>query len=258
MPFAQVGLLDADAYGIAQREAAAGRLSDDFVVRLVEDEEIALDVAHVCQSLDVRFVQFYVGAPVGQPRYVSVEFLADVFLHELHHFVLDRGAFRFGRYHLAFRGVFAKPFERLFVRRLAAVQVAGQQPVHHHVGIAPDGRGEVRVVGECQPVVADVVGRIVGFGHRADGHRRHGVLFGRALDLFQQFVHLFRHGAAFRGAEYPSETQDELTETVELLLVGGVVYAVHHRAGRAAALVVRARTFGLHRTPAEFRHAPVG
>ena len=44
------------------------------------------------------------------------------------------------------------------------------------------------VVGEGQSVVADVVGGVVGFGHRTYGQRRDDVLFGAALDLLEELM----------------------------------------------------------------------
>ena len=121
----------------------------------------------------------------------------------------------------------------------------------HHVGIAADGRGEVGVVGEGQTVVADVVSGVEGLGHRAHGHRRHGVLLGRTLDRGQQLVELLGHGAPLLRLEDVAEAEDELPETVELLLARGVVYAVDHRALEHAALLAAALA-------AELRHAAVG
>ena len=109
----------------------------------------------------------------------------------------------------------------------------------------------MRVVGKGQSVVADVVGRIVGLGHRANGHRRDGVLLGGAFDLFEEFVHLLGHGAALRGFEDMPEAEDELAEAVAFLLARGVVHAVNHRALRSAAALGPAFA-------AEFSHAAVG
>ena len=41
----QVGTFHADAYGVAQRHAAACRAADDLVIGFVELEEITFDVA---------------------------------------------------------------------------------------------------------------------------------------------------------------------------------------------------------------------
>ena len=199
----------------------------------------------------MRVVELDIDAPFGETRDVAVELLADVLLHELDHLVLDRGAFGLGGDDFAVRGPDAQLLDGLLFDRLAALQVVGQQPVDHHVGIAADGRGEVRVVGECQTVVADVVGRVVGLGHRTHGHRRDGILFGRALDLLEQLVHLLGHGAALRGLEDVAEAEDELPEAVEFLLARGVVYAEDHRAGHGPTLFVAA-------VGAELRHAAVG
>ena len=197
------------------------------------------------------FVQLDIDAPFGEPRNVPVELLADALLHEFDHLVLDRGAFGLGGDHLAFRSAGAQIFERRLVCRLLACEVTRQQAVHHHVRIAADGRREMRIVGECEAVVADVVGRIKGFCHRAYGHRRYGVLLGRVLDLGEKLVQLLGHGTALGGFEDMSEAEDELPEAVQLLLARRVVDAVNHRTFDGAALVGLAFA-------AELRDAAVG
>ena len=144
----------------------------------------------------------------------------------------------------------AELFELLLVGRLAAVEVAGQQAVDHHVGVAADGRGEVGVVGERQAVVADVVGGVERLGHRPHGHGRNHVLLARALHLGEQLVHFAGYGAAARRLEYAAEAEDERAEAVEFLLARGVVHAEDHRARHAARAHLAPR--------AELRHAAVG
>ena len=197
------------------------------------------------------FVQLDIDAPFGEPRNVPVELLADALLHEFDHLVLDRSAFGLGGNHFAFRSAGAQIFERRLVCRLLACEVTRQQAVHHHVGIAADGRREMRIVGECKAVVADVVGRVKGFCHRTHGHRRHGVLLGRTFDLGEELVQLLGHGPPARGLEDVPEAEDELPEAVEFLLARGVVHAVDHRALRRAAALGPAFA-------AELRHAAVG
>ena len=109
----------------------------------------------------------------------------------------------------------------------------------------------MRVIRECQAVVTDVVGRVIGFGHRAYGHRRDGVFLGCPLYLLEEFVHLFGHGAALRGLEDVSEAEDELPETIEFLLARDIVHAVNHRAFYRTVFVGLAFA-------AEFRYAAVG
>ena len=230
----QIGALDADAHGIAQREAPARRAARHGVFGRIEVVEIVVHVAHGHQPFDVVLVDLDEDAPLGDARYVAGELLAQACLHELHHLVFDRGAFGLGGDHFAFRGVLAQRFECRLVGRLAAFEVACQQAVHHHVGIAADRRSEVGVVGEGQSVVADVVGGVVGFGHRTYGQRRDDVLFGAALDLLEELVHLLGDGTALGGFEDVPEAQDELPEALQLVDVRFVVDAVDHRAARLA------------------------
>ena len=182
---------------------------------------------------------------------MSLELLADVLFHKFDHLVFDRRAFRLGGHDLAVRSACAEVFQFRFVGRLAAREVMRQQTVDHHVGVAADRRREVRVVGERQTVVSDVVGRVIGFGHRAHGHRRHGVFLRGSLYLFEELVQFLGYGAALRSLEDVPEAEDELPEAVEFLLARGVVHAVDHRALRRAAALGPAFA-------AELRHAAVG
>lgn len=127
-----------------------------------------------------------VHAPVAHARDMAVEELADFILHELHHFVLDRGAFGFGGDHFPLRGVYAEFLEGVAVGRFASFEVAGQQPVDHHVRVAADRRGEMRVVGESEAVMTDVVGRVESLGHRTYGEVRNDVFLDASFGLSQQ------------------------------------------------------------------------
>ena len=101
---------------------------------------------------------------------------------------------------------------------------------------------------ECQSVVADVVGRVVGFGHRPDGECRDDILFGLALDAPEELVHLLGDGTPLGGLEDMAEAEDELPEVLQLVDVRFVVDAIDHRAVRLAA----------PHLPAELRDAAVG
>ena len=96
--------------------------------------------------------------------------------HPFRLFVLDGGSFGGYRQLFAVGAVLTSLFQTVSHglltargRLLAAQQVLAHEPVNHHIRIAADGGCEMRIVGESQTVVPDVVGRIYGFGHRADG-----------------------------------------------------------------------------------------
>ncbi len=125
----------------------------------------------------------------------------------------------------------------------AAVEVAFQQAVDHEVGVAADGGGEVGVEGECQAVVADVVGAVVGFGHGADGDGVDHVLLAAAGDVLEEAVVAVGQGFAAGGLHAEAQFGDKLDEGVQLLGVGFVVDAVDE--GFGGVLVFRfAYVFG--------------
>ena len=91
------------------------------------------------------------------------------------------------------------------------VEVLREQAVHHHVGVAADGRGEVRVVVEGQAVVADVVHGVACLLHGADGDGLDEVLLLLALYVVQQVVDGFGYiGLRARGTQLVAEAGDEL------------------------------------------------
>ena len=73
-------------------------------------------------------------------------------------------------------------------RCLDVLKIKFQQAVHHQVGVAADGGGEVGVVGEGEAVVADVLGAVVGLGHGADGDGVDHVLLAAASDILEETV----------------------------------------------------------------------
>ncbi len=111
--------------------------------------------------------QLHEQTPFGDSGDETVELLIYLVGHEFHHFVFDRRPFGLGSPNFAFRRVFAEIFVILLVYRFAAVEIVLQQTVHHHVGVAADGRGEVGVIVERKTVVPYVVRGVDGFRHGA-------------------------------------------------------------------------------------------
>ena len=73
----------------------------------------------------------------------------------------------------------------------ATCQIAFQQTVHHHIRITADRRSEVCIIIHCQPVVTDIIRRIVGFLHGTDSQSLHQIFFRFTLYTIQQFIDPF-------------------------------------------------------------------
>ena len=165
----EIGAEDTDLDGVAQMEDPAGGLAAGFVFFFVEFEPVEVDVTQRDHAFDLRGFDLHIDAPLRQAADVTFEQAADLVLHIFHHLVLDGGALGVGGDLLAHRAVFAAVFVVEFVLRGGAVHIHRQQAVDHHIGIAADGRGEVRIELESQAVVPHIVGGIARAGHAAQG-----------------------------------------------------------------------------------------
>ena len=107
--------------------------------------------------------------------------------------------------------------------------------MHHQVGIATDGRSEVRVVVERQSVVSDVVGRVFRLLHGADGYGFDKVLLFASLHLVQQSVDGCRY-ILFGSycTNLVTESGNEARQVFQLFGVGQVVNAVGQHFGLLA------------------------
>jgi hypothetical protein len=87
--------------------------------------------------------------------------------------------------------------------RLAlAVELHLEQPVNQEVGIAPDGRGEVRVAGGGQREVPVVGLRVAGLAHRTQHQVAEDALLGLAGNLGSQLlIHLRGNGDLLRDLD---------------------------------------------------------
>ena len=159
------------------------------VVLLIEVIEIVCEVAHGNKSFTLVVVDLYIEAPFGDAGNNSGIDFAEMVVHIFHLLEFNRCAFGVGGKLFHLRRVFALLFELLDVDRTPAGHIAFKQAVHHHVGIAADGRGEVGVVVEAEAVVADVLGGVDSLGHRTDGERRQEVLLAFALDVDEHLVY---------------------------------------------------------------------
>ena len=99
--------------------------------------------------------------------------------------------------------------------------------MHHHVGIAANGRGEVGVVVKCQAIVSDVGGRVDGLGHRADGQDGQQLLLGLAGGLLEHAVDaLVDVTGTACGLDLIAKVGGHLGQVAQLLGIGRLVHAV--------------------------------
>ena len=202
----------------------------EAVVLLVEVVVVVVEVAHGHHTLAVVLVDFAIDAVRLDARDVGIEHLADVLTHEFHHFVFDGLAFCLGCQLLHVAGVLALLFVIALVARLATLLVAGQQAVHHCVGIAAYGRREVGVVGEGQSEVSDVVDGILRLHHGAQGNGLDEFLLTLSCGRIHELVERARRlpgGAG--GLQLVAEAHHKLAQFLQLRRIGHVVYAVRQR-----------------------------
>ncbi len=67
-----------------------------------------------------------------------------------------------------------------------------QNPMHHQIGVAANGRGEVRIMIEGKSVMSDVLRGVYGLGHAANGEVLQNILLRFALDLGHEAVQFCR------------------------------------------------------------------
>ena len=101
--------------------------------------------------------------------------------------------------------------------------------MRHHVGVATDGRREVRIPPERQPEVAQIIGAIPGFRHRSHGQLLQQVLLRLALDAVHEMVHGV--GDVFRvvNVQFVAEPFGKRRQVVESFFVGVFVNPINHR-----------------------------
>ena len=126
----------------------------------------------------------------------------------------------------------AKVFVLFGIGRPPALGVAREEAMHHRVGVAANGRGEMRVILEHKAVVPDVVHAVAGFHHGTQRHHLHHVFLLAALHVGEQAVEALAHfRLAAVGAHFQAEAGHEGREFLKLFGVGHVMYAVGQRLG---------------------------
>ena len=219
-------------HSVAQAVAVAVAAAYEAVVFLVEVVEVVGQVAYRHQALALVVVKLHVQAPLGHARDDAGKYLAQVVGHILDLLVLDGCALGVGGQLLHGRGVLTLLLELVDAHAAAAAQIALQQAVHHHVGVAAYGRCEMGVVVKAQAVVADIGGGIHGLGHRADGQGGEEILLALALDVGEHAV----DGAVdilgrAAGLHLVSKVAAQAGQVGELAGVGLVVHTVYKSLG---------------------------
>ena len=105
----------------------------------------------------MRPLELHVKSPLSDTADDSVEDLSHTSLHILDLLVLDRVTLRLSSYLLLLAAVLALLLKLALCHRATACVVACQEAVHHKVGVATYGRGEMGVVSKGETIVTDVV-----------------------------------------------------------------------------------------------------
>ena len=90
--------------------------------------------------------------------------------------------------------MFAQLLVVILIGATCPILIAGEQAVHHRIGITTDRRGEVGVVVEGQTIVTYVMRRVLSLHHSPQGECLHQLLLTFALSILHQLVEVLRDG----------------------------------------------------------------
>src|SRR5690242_4151135 len=144
---------------VADRELAAGALPYDLANVLLISVLIAGQAVDRDQAFHVEVGQLDKEAVLGRADDEAVEILAYAAGHELYLLPLDQLALGVGGAALRLRTLLGDVAHFLFGERrsgMRLLQQRAQEAVNHQVGIAADGRREMRVRAGSQREVADI------------------------------------------------------------------------------------------------------
>ena len=68
--------------------------------------------------------------------------------------------------------------------------------MHHQIGVAPNGAGEVEVIFEGQPEMAKILGSVAGQAHAPEQEHGYRLPFGLALGAVENALHRLLVGLA--------------------------------------------------------------
>ena len=184
----KVDFADADVDGVAELVGAAVAAADDLVVVLVEHVVVVLETADGYHALTFVSLDFGVDAPLTDAADEGGEDLPEFVGQKFGLLVFHAGAFSICGFLFHDGAVLAVVLVFVGLDRVSSLEITLQKPMHHQVGVAADGGGEVGVVGEGEAVVADILGAVVGLGHGADGDGVDHVLLATAGDILEETV----------------------------------------------------------------------
>ena len=213
---------------VAQAIDATTAAANQAIIFLVEFIEIVVEVTHGNHTLAVGVGEFHIESPLRNAGNVTAKHLAQSIAHKFHRLIFDAGAFGIGSELLLCAHMLTLLFQRRQTHAASALCIAIEQAVHHHIGIAANGRCEMGVVVESQAIVAHIGGRIGGFRHRANGKDGKHFLFGGAFCFFEHGidaqVHLLGRTGGFHLI---AKSRCNVGKIREFVVVGHIVYAIH-------------------------------
>ena len=190
---------------------------------------------------------------------MASECVSDLVLHELHKLVLDARALCLSGHDLTLRSMLAELVVCLLSGRRTSCKIVCQKPVHHHVRITADRRGEMCVIFECKSVMAEVFGIIAGLGHGPERKKLDRIIFRCVLGGSEQVVQLLGYLLSIGCRSHPvAEVADEVTEALDLLLVRLVMDTIHEGLRLLAGSLLRSLPYSLAAGRDKLRYGPVG
>ena len=157
-------------------------------------------------AVDMHVIQRDENAEIGNPRHFAAENLAHFIAHEIGFQPVFYVSAGFVRTPFAIRTMRAQllPVARgiRFIR-----QNRLNRTVHQQIGIAADGRCEMRVIVVCQAEMAFVFRFIHRLLHGAQQHGLQGFAVRALGNLFRQFAVVFRFGLVAAAQTQPQQCQ---------------------------------------------------
>ena len=197
-------------------------LADQRATILLEAVVLAAEVGDVHQPVDLQALELHKEAKAGDAGDDAVEVLADALAHELALQERDHVARGLVGAALAQRAVLA---ERRHLGGTVAEAVGAAAREHvadramrQQVGVAANGRCEMRVLAERQPEVTDVLRLVRRLRQRADDHALEHRGVGAALHLLQELGQTLRVERAL-GVEQQATGREETLELENPFLV---------------------------------------
>ena len=153
-----------------------------------------------------------------------------------------RAAFGIGNQLCGFIEIFNIPWRQPII---APTMPRDKRAMHHQIGIAPDGRGEVGVIPQSKAEMAKVYRRVIGLGHRAQRGDVHQFVEIGALSLGQQPVQMrcFQHQTF---GQSKARRLGHFAQRVKLFGAGFFMHAKQHRAFEAEQVFGRRDVGGDH------------